>query len=551
MVHRLAVHPAVVLLLVVFMAVSVIGCGQEAPPADDPGEATPPTTEGPTPGGTFIFATRAEPPHLNPNLIAMQYDIYAVTANVYNALVRQDFDLSIKPSLAKSWDMSPDGLTYTFHLQEGVKWHDGKPFTSADVKFTIEEVVIPYHSQGKAQFQALDAIETPDDLTVVLKLKEPFPPLLQYLTIEGATIVPKHLWEGTDILENEYVDNPIGTGPFVFKEWVRGSHVTLERNPDYWIPDRPYADKVVIRFISDPNARLQALESGEVDYLTGYFPYGEFERFVNDPEYGTTLGGSERLASTATNVAFNTTHPIFKDVRVRQAIAHAIDKQLIIDLAAFGIGSASKSHIPSFVEWAHNPNAPQYEYDPEKAEALLDEAGYPRNADGVRFTTTLKWNTNDAEHTKSAEILQQQLEQVGIKVELVPLEPGAYKDELFMNWNFEIALRGIGTGPDPGVSALWRSYHSTNVVKKSGHNFMQYSSPIVDELFDKASTEQDAQKRAQYFKDIQAQLMTDLPSIPIRERVEPKIWRAEWKGDVVAGPGQGITNSWDNVWREE
>ena len=515
-----------------------------APPARPAAEGTEPKY-----GGTFIYSARTEPETLNPNL-SVNYEIQAVTANIYNGLLRQNLDLSVRPSLAERWDISADGKTYTFHLVKGVKWHDGKPFTSADVKFTIERVVLPYHGQGKAQFGVVESIQTPDDNTVVFRLKQPFPPIMQYLTVDGASIMPKHLLEGTEILKNNVMFAPVGTGPFRLKEWVRGDHITLERNPDYWDKGKPYLDRVIVRFQTDPNARVLSLEAGEVSYITGYLPYSEYDRFSKDPKYKTTLEGSERLASIATNLCFNLTHPIFKIADVRRAFAYALDRKLIVDKAAFGIGEIATTHIPSFVAWAHSKDAPRYPYDRTKAEALLDAAGYPKDKDGIRMRVALKWNTNDAEHSKSAEVIQQLLGDVGVRVTLAPLEPGAYNEQIFLKWDYELVLRGIGTGPDPGVSALWRSYHTTNIAKTVGQNFMQYSNTSVDDWFNKAAIEADQGKRAAYFKQIQNQLMTDLPSIPIRERVEPKVWHAYWRGEVVAGPGQGLTNSWDSVWRQ-
>lgn len=506
-------------------------------------------TPEPTYGGTFIYAQRAEMEHLNPAL-TVSGEVHAGAAQVYNALLRQNDDLTMRPSLAESWEVSPDGRTYTFHLVEGVKWHDGQPFTSADVKFTIEQIILPYHQQGEAMFGRVASIETPDDNTVVFTLDGAFPPFLQYLSLDGAPILPKHLWEGTDILENPLNFAPVGTGPFIFQEWVRGSHVEFARNPDYWDDGKPYLDRVVIRFMPDPNARIQALEAGEVDAVFGYFPFSEYARLAADPRFATTTAGSERSASISTHLVFNLREEPFSNLEVRQAIAHALDKALIVQLSTFGINKQAMAHIPMGLDWS-NPDTRQYEYDVALAEEMLDAAGYPWDANGVRFTANLKWNTTDAEHTKAAEIIAQLLEAVGIQVELVPLESATWEDQVFINSDFDMTLRGIGTGPDPGISALWRSYHSANIKPERLHNNMAYANDRVDELFDLAATEVDLEKRNDYFKEIQAILMEELPSIPITERSDPKVWRAIWEGDVVAGPSVGLRNSWDNVWMGE
>jgi peptide/nickel transport system substrate-binding protein len=499
-------------------------------------------------GGTFVFGQRFEPDNLNPGTTITD-EVHSVGAQVYSALLRQSFDMSLKPSIAEKWSVSPDGKTYTFNMVRGVKFHDGKPLTSADVKFSVEQVILPYHTQGKAIFGGVTGIETPDDHTVVFTLQNPFPPFPQYLTIDGAPILPKHLWDGTDILKNPLNEKPVGSGPFVFKEWSRGSHVTLERNPDYWIAGRPYLERVVIRFVPDPNARIQALEAGEVDAVFGYFPFSEFERLSKDARFKTVVAGSERLASISTNVCFNLRKDPFKKLEVRQAIAHALDKPLIVEKATFGVSRMAKAHIPMDLDWS-NPNTRQYEFDVPKANQLLDTAGYPKGGDGMRFKANLKWNTSDAEHTKSAEVMVQLLKAVGIDVQLVPLESATWEDQVFINPDFDMTLRGIGTGPDPGVSALWRGYHSQNIKNVRLYNNMAYSNSKVDELFDKTAAEADQAKRSEYFKEIQAILMEELPSIPITERSDPKVWRAIWEGDVVAGPSTGLRNSWDNVWRK-
>jgi peptide/nickel transport system substrate-binding protein len=528
--------------LLPIVALVVAAC---AAPSTPPGAAT---TSGPKRGGTFVFAIRAEPGVLNP-AFDVDADPASIGANVYNALVRQNLDLSVTPSLAERWEISPDGKTYSFSLRRGVTWHDGKPFTSADVKFSIEDVVLPYHSQGRAMFSVVDRIDTPDDLTVRFTLKNAFPPFLQYLTLDGLPVYPKHLWAGTDIQKNPLNSAPVGTGPFVFKEWVRGDHVTLERNPSYWIKDRPYVDRIVVRFIQDPNARIQALEAGEVDALFGFIPVSEFLRLAKDPRFQTTRQGSERLASISTNMCFNLAKAPFSNIDVRRAIASALDKDLISDKATFGTSKVAKSHIPQGLQWS-NPDARQYPHDVRNAETLLDAAGLTKNASGTRFRMTLKWNASDPEHQKVGEVSQQLLKAVGIDVQIQPTEVAAFENQIFVNYDFDATLRTIGTGPDPVISAMWRAYHSSNIRPVRLLNNTRFRNARVDELFDKSAVEADQLKRNAYFKEIQAILMDELPCYPILEKADPKIWKATWDGDVVAGPALGLRNSWDNIWKK-
>ena len=500
---------------------------------DDPGS--------PQRGGTFVMALNQEPGFINHALSVFGG---TVSQEIYSSLVKQNSDLSSSPSLAQSWEISPDGRTYTFRLVD-TTWHDGKPLTSDDVKFTIEKIIVPYNPDGRTFFGRVQSIATPDPRTVVMTLDAAFPPFITILQPTSVPILPKHLYEGTDIPKNPYNLKPVGTGPFMFKEWVPGDHVELVRNPNYFEKGKPYLDRVIFRFIPDPSARLNALRAGEVDFLSGYFPYVEYPTLLKTPGLKGTLEGDSRPASIANNVVFNLRNAPWSDVRVRQAIAHALDKELIVAKSTDGVGKIAVSHISSTIGFAHNPNARRYPYDVAKANALLDEAGHRRDAQGTRFKASLKFNLGDDEHSKAAQVLVQLFKAIGIELQLLPLEAGAWTDQVFLKCEFDMTLRGIASGPDPSISAVWRSYHSSNIRRQPVVNNMGYANTKVDALFDKAATESDQAKRGEAFKEIQAILMEDLPSIPIRERSEPKVWR-----DVVKGSPVEVANGWTDIWKK-
>ena len=212
--------------------------------------------ERPRYGGTFIVGSGGDPVTLNLATDFSTIDTLAASS-IYNMLVKSDADLNPQPDLAESWKVSNDGLTYTFQLVKNATWHDGKPFTSADVKFTFAEVLKKYHPRGSVVLNSVESIETPDPHTVVFKLKQPFDPLMKFIGNE-AFIIPKHLYENTDILKNPYNLKPIGTGPFVFKEWKKGSHIALERNPSYFKKGKPYLDKIIIKVVPDASSRMIA-----------------------------------------------------------------------------------------------------------------------------------------------------------------------------------------------------------------------------------------------------------------------------------------------------
>src|SRR5499433_3286923 len=214
-------------------------------------------------GGTLVMLVQPEPPTLA-SYISTSGPIGQVTTKVYEGLLEYDFNLKPIPSLAESWKVSGDGKTITFVLQKGVRFHDGKPFTSADVKFSILEVLKKVHPRGAATFREVTEIETPDEHTAVFKLAAPAPYLMMALSGYESPMLPKHLFEGQDLKAAKQANAPVGTGPFKFVEWQRGQYIRLDRNPDYWRAGRPNLDRVVARFVADSATRTAALEKGEV-----------------------------------------------------------------------------------------------------------------------------------------------------------------------------------------------------------------------------------------------------------------------------------------------
>ncbi|HSC70752.1 MAG TPA: ABC transporter substrate-binding protein, partial [Candidatus Methylomirabilis sp.] len=228
---------------------------------------TAPSLEKPKYGGTFVVAIVNDPTTLNP---ATSSDFYVkiISGTVFDTLVNLDFNLTPVPRLATSWDVSKDGLTYTFHLAKAT-WHDGKPLTSEDVKFTVEQVLGPYHPSGAQYKDRIQEIQTPNPQTVVFRLKTPFGPFLVMLA-NDLYIVPKHIYQGTDILKNPARLTPVGTGPFKLAEWKKGDYVRVVRNPDYFMEGKPYLDEIVFKVAADAGARMLAFEKGEIDYLSFY-----------------------------------------------------------------------------------------------------------------------------------------------------------------------------------------------------------------------------------------------------------------------------------------
>ncbi|HEY3152905.1 MAG TPA: ABC transporter substrate-binding protein, partial [Candidatus Binatia bacterium] len=208
-----------------------------------------PVEGNPRKGGTLILGMAADPSTLNCGIESSQI-VAMVTSNIYNGLIHMDEESNPHPDLAQSWEISPDGLVYTFQLRDNVKWHDGQPLTSADVKFSFESLVGKYNARGREAYRSIKAIETPGPTTVKISLKKAYSPFLEVLTAHDGCIMPKHLYEGTDVFKNpRNNDQPVGSGPFKFKEWHKGSHITLVRNENYFKKGRPFLDSVIYRII--------------------------------------------------------------------------------------------------------------------------------------------------------------------------------------------------------------------------------------------------------------------------------------------------------------
>src|SRR5262245_36447139 len=277
-------------------------------------------------GGSLVVAIQDNPPHL---LTGISVDILTicVAGQIYDTLIKMDTKFNVGPSLAKSWSASSDGLKYTFELERGVIWHDGRRFTSADVAYTFTEISGKYSSLARAAFKEIASIETPDEFTVVINMKSADPAFFPWAFSQPnfAQIFPKHIYEGSDPRQNPANFKPVGTGPFKFREWVRGSHIVLERNPDYFQKDHVFLDRVVFQIVPDAGTRQVALERGDVDHI----PYFALAPSAVEPlsrVRGVTVADSVRPALGEIIMFFNLRHAQLAKKEVRQAIAYAIDR---------------------------------------------------------------------------------------------------------------------------------------------------------------------------------------------------------------------------------
>ena len=521
----------------------------EAPteiPIQPPTEVPPePTETGPQYGGTMIVASSAEPTTLNPlnNLYVTQM----ISGQLFPALLEYNFDMTPKPSLADSWEISSDGLNVTFHIVENATWTDGMPITSADVKFSFEEAIIPLHPSGESTFGVVESIDTPDDKTVVFNFGEPFSPFMSYLAHQNAPILPKHIYEGTDIMENENnFKTAVSGGPFVFKEWIAGDHITLVRNDTYFKEGLPYLDQVVFRFIPDPQGRVLALEAGEVDYIPPInMPETEMDRVRDTDGLVLATTGFESSAPFF-QWGFNLRREPFNDVLVRRALSYAVNKDFIKDAVFFGYGDDIAGPI-SPRSWAYDPDAIGYEYDPEKAKEMLDAAGYPEGSDSTRFSMTITYPGDINSYVKGAEVIAANFEDIHVKVELVAMERSAYYPTVYEDWDFDLAGVTWGSGPDPNNIAT--IYHSDQIRKLIFTNYMGYSNPEVDALFDQAKAETELDVRKELYQEAQRILIEDAPAIWVIGPHRNSAYREGFHG-IPPGPFYGTRDPADQVWTE-
>src|SRR5215813_4402192 len=338
----------------------------------------------PVRGGTIVVAIVADPGHLNP-AITTSGATHAASELIYNGLLGRDEQGDPVPELAESWQAEQGGALYRFRLREGVKWHDGKPFTASDVKFTFEEVLLKFHARTRASMGALFAgIETSDDRTVIFRFKQPYAPLLYQLDATEAPIIARHLYQGSDPQINPANSNPIGTGPFKLVSYTKGTEIRLTRNPTYFKPGLPYPDALVMRVIPDLSVQALALENDEVDFLWE-LPGPLLSRIKSDTRFQTARTGYHPGGSNCImTMSFNLERPILKEVRVRQAIAHALDRQAFLSQILFGEGKVATAPISSEISWAHAAGLALPRSDRAEAERLLEGVGWKKEGEGPR-----------------------------------------------------------------------------------------------------------------------------------------------------------------------
>ncbi len=503
-------------------------------------------------GGTLVQITQPEPPTLA-SYISTSGPIGQVTAKIYDGLLEYGFDMKPQPSLAESWTVSPDGKTVTFKLRRGVKFHDGKPFSSADVQFTIMDVLKKVHPRGINTFKEVTAVDAPDPQTAIFRLANPAPYMMAALSGYESPMLPKHVFGTGDIRTHDSANKPVGTGPFKFVEWRRGELVRLDRNPDYWRAGQPYLDRVVVRFIPDSATRTALLEKGEA-HVAGFgaVPYNDVKRLAALPSMTVTTKGYE-MVSPVVELLMNTKKAPFDNVKVRQAVSYAVNRKFAIDNIWFGFGQPATGAISSnfkasglYTDKVRNYSVPN---SVELANKLLDEAGFPRKADGTRFEIVHDITPYGEEWQRFGEAVQQQLAQVGIKSTLRYEDVATWLKRTYTDYDFFITSNFLYNLADP-VLGVHRSFHSALI--KQGTVFVngsRWSSPETDDLMNKASLEPDAKKRGALYAELQKLTVEAAPIAWMIELQFPTVMNKSYK-DVIVSP-LGIYGAYNRAWLDK
>jgi peptide/nickel transport system substrate-binding protein len=470
---------------------------------------------------------------------------YFTSTKVFERLIRLTADLKFEPVLALGIEPAEDFRSYTIKLRPNVTWHDGKPLTSDDLVFNAIQYWKPI-SAG-VTLDALLTAEAVDPLTVVLKFKVPVPEffLKSVLAGKAGLVIPKHIYDGSNIITNPINNTPIGTGPFKVKEWVRGSHVEYARNDNYWNSGLPYLDKLVIRWWRDPASRSAAFEAGQLDIGTfNPIPAPDIARLTATKKFVAETKGYSNSA-WITSVEFNQRREIFKKREVRQALLHAIDRSFIADTVFFGRARPSLGALYFSNSIFFTKDVQDYPFDVKKAAALLDAAGYPVKS-GSRFKMSLVSAGWFEENVKIGQYLKQAFEDVDITVDLAIPDRATSLKRIYTDYDYDVAVSNNSASIEP-IPQTTQYYTTDGIVKGAAfRNATGYSNPKMDETVSKMAIETDEKKRVSLVQEFDKLAASDAPVLPMVDLEPVTIARSDVRDHSLTADFMG--ESWAEVW---
>ncbi len=488
----------------VLTCLTLFGCSQKPETTIDYSKSYPSQD-----GGTMISAMTGEPSGLI-FMVAGESASAAIASNIFNSLLKYNGNLDIEGDLAESWQISDDQKTITFKLKPNLLWADGTPLTSADVLFTWKTVTdentrSPYASD----YQLISNAEAPDAHTFKVTYGQVYAPALD--SWASLHILPKHLLMGQDIRNTPFARKPVGSNYYQLSQWNHGENLKLSRNPNS-VLGQAAIDHLVTRIIPDNSAQFLELMADNIDSM-GLDPIKYSRIIPARPELKKNLNLYKELGNSYTYLGFNLKHKPFDDIRVRKAINYAIDKQEIIDGVYLGLGINIASPYKPGTRWS-NPTLEPYSYNPKKARALLKEAGFINNADGILerdgkpFAFEIITNQNK-EREKSAVIIQRRLKEVGIDVQIRAIEWASFISRFINTGDFDVVVLGWGLGLDPDQYNIWHSSQQA----PGQFNFIGYDNPTVDKLLEQGRTELNPDKRQEIYHAFTEQLLADSPIV--------------------------------------
>ena len=538
------------LFVAVILSLGLFACGDKK---DDSAEnqkvstttkkVTAKVNKAPVNGDAFIESSLGDATGLIYNITSDSAS-HDAALKIYNGLVEYDKDLNIVGDLAKSWDISENGLEIIFHLNENVRWHDGQPFTAADVEFTYKFMIDDKTPTSyDADFRLVKSFEVIDEYTVKVTYGEPFAPALMSWSM---AILPKHLLEGKDVTKSPLLRKPVGTGPYKFQEWKAGESITLVANDDYF-KGRPYIDRRVMRVIPDTATSFLEHLNGAVD-IAGLTPLQWTRQTDNNPKYNDQYDKYKYLSFGYTYVGYNQLKKPFNDKRVRQALTYATPKEDMVKGILFGLGIPATGPYKPGTIW-YNDKVKKYNYDIEKAKELFAEAGWTdSDGDGIldkkgkKFQFELMTNQGNTVRTKICETLQQSWAKVGVKVNIRVLEWATFINEYVNKQKFDAVVLGWNITNDPDLYDVWFSKNCGG----SKLNFICYKNEELDKLLIAGRKEFDPEKRKVFYHKAQEIIAEDQPYtflyvpyalVSVSKRFE----------DVYTAPA-GLTHNQDKWW---
>ncbi|UFN50637.1 ABC transporter substrate-binding protein [Roseomonas sp. OT10] len=477
------------------------------------------SAQAPSKGGTLNVHYSFEQRVLNPAIRA-GVGVNMVASKMIEPLVDLGTDGQIVGVLATSWSASEDGRSIAFRLRDGVAWHDGRPFTAADVQYNAMELWRKHQNYGTQLHRDLEAVDTPDARTAVFRYARPMPlDLMLRALCDLGYVVPRHLYEGSNPLENPANTAPVGTGPFRFTRYERGQYVSVERNPSYWRQDAPHLDRIFWHIIPDKAAAAAALETGRL-HLSTYstLALSDLDRLAKDSRFEVSGRGLDGNSINNT-VGFNLRRKELSDVRVRRAIAHAIDVPFFIENFLYGFGRPATGPIPSVAKAFYPGGEPPYPFDRARAERLLDEAGYRKDSRGQRFRLKIVPIQNGEDVPLFATFVQQSLRPIGIEAEIVNYDYAGAINAVNRDWDFDLALDWHRFRGDPAISTtVW--YTSGSPKGAPWTNQFGWVNEQADELAAQAASALDPARRKALYAEWVALVNAELPVWMATERQE-------------------------------